>query len=94
VTSAPFDVEAWIKRLLLLDEPSLGLAPQLVAQAFEKIQDVRRSGVTVFIVEQNVRATLEFADYAYVIENDAAQMQGAAAELKEDPRVKEPYLGP
>ena len=80
-------------RLLLLDEPSLGLAPQLVAQVFEKIQDVRRNGVTVFIVEQDVRATLEFADYAYVIENGALQMQGAAAELKEDPRVKESYLG-
>ncbi len=80
-------------RLLLLDEPSLGLAPQLVAQVFEKIQEVRRNGVTVFIVEQDVRATLEFADYAYVIENGELQMQGAAPELKEDPKVKEAYLG-
>jgi len=80
-------------RLLLLDEPSLGLAPQLVAQVFEKIQEVRSNGVTVFIVEQDVRATLEFADYAYVIENGELQMQGAAADLKEDPKVKESYLG-
>ena len=79
--------------LLLLDEPSLGLAPQLVAQVFEKIQEVRSNGVTVFIVEQDVRATLEFADYAYVIENGELQMQGAAADLKEDPKVKESYLG-
>lgn len=80
-------------RLLLLDEPSLGLAPQLVAQVFEKIQEVRRNGVTVFIVEQDVRATLEFADYAYVIENGELQMQGAAADLRENPKVKESYLG-
>ena len=80
-------------RLLLLDEPSLGLAPQLVAQVFEKIQEVRRNGVTVFIVEQDVRATLEFADYAYVIENGQLQMQGPAAEIREDPKVKEAYLG-
>ena len=80
-------------RLLLLDEPSLGLAPQLVAQVFEKIQEVRRNGVTVFIVEQDVRATLEFADYAYVIENGELQMQGEAAQIREDPKVKESYLG-
>lgn len=80
-------------RLLLLDEPSLGLAPQLVAQVFEKIREVRRNGVTVFIVEQDVRATLEFADYAYVIENGELQMQGAASDILEDPKVKESYLG-
>ncbi len=80
-------------RLLLLDEPSLGLAPQLVAQVFEKIKEVRRNGVTVFIVEQDVRATLEFADYAYVIENGELQMQGEAGEVLEDPKVKESYLG-
>ncbi len=80
-------------RLLLLDEPSLGLAPQLVAQVFEKIQEVRRQGVTVFIVEQDVRATLEFADYAYVIENGELQMQGKASDISEDPKVKESYLG-
>ena len=63
-------------RLLLLDEPSLGLAPQIVAQVFDKIQEVRRNGVTVFIVEQDVHATLEFADYAYVIENGELQNRG------------------
>ena len=78
-------------RLLLLDEPSLGLAPQLVAQVFEKIQEVRRNGVTVFIVEQDVRATLEFADYAYVIEN--GELQGEASAILGDPKVKESYLG-
>ena len=80
-------------RLLLLDEPSLGLAPQLVAAVFEKIQEVRGNGVTVFIVEQDVRATLEFADYAYVIENGELQMEGVASEVLENPKVKESYLG-
>lgn len=80
-------------RLLLLDEPSLGLAPQVVAQVFEKIREVRRNGVTVFIVEQDVRATLEFADYAYVIENGQLQIEGPAHDIREDPRVKESYLG-
>lgn len=60
---------------------------------FEKIQEVRRQGVTVFIVEQDVRATLEFADYAYVIENGELQMQGKASDISEDPKVKESYLG-
>ena len=80
-------------RLLLLDEPSLGLAPQVVAQLFEKIREVRRNGVTVFIVEQDVHATLEFADYAYVIENGEMQIEGPAGDIREDPRVRESYLG-
>ena len=80
-------------RLLLLDEPSLGLAPQVVAQVFDKIQEVRRQGVTVFVVEQDVHATLEFADYAYVIENGVLQMEGTADDIREDPRVREAYLG-
>ncbi len=80
-------------RLLLLDEPSLGLAPQVVAQVFEKIQEVRAKGVTVFIVEQDVRSTLSFADYAYVIENGSLQMEGSAESVRENPKVKESYLG-
>ena len=80
-------------RLLLLDEPSLGLAPQVVAQVFDKIQEVRRNGVTVFIVEQDVHATLEFADYAYVVENGELQFEGPAGDIRENPRVRESYLG-
>ena len=80
-------------RLLLLDEPSLGLAPQVVAQLFDKIREVRRNGVTVFIVEQDVHATLEFADYAYVVENGELQIEGPAGDIREDPRVRESYLG-
>ena len=80
-------------RLLLLDEPSLGLAPQVVAQVFDKIQEVRSQGVTVFIVEQDVHATLEFADYAYVIENGVLQMEGTADDIRKNPKVREAYLG-
>ena len=80
-------------RLLLLDEPSLGLAPQIVSQVFDKIQEVRRQGVTVFIVEQDVHATLEFADYAYVLENGVLQMEGTADDIRQNPKVREAYLG-
>jgi branched-chain amino acid transport system ATP-binding protein len=80
-------------RLLLLDEPSLGLAPQVVVQVFEKVQQVRDKGVTVFIVEQDVNSTLSFADYAYVLENGQLQMEGPAAHVRKDFRVKEAYLG-
>ena len=73
-------------RLLLLDEPSLGLAPQVVAQVFDKIQEVRRNGVTVFIVEQDVHATLEFADYAYVVEKRRIAVRGTRRRHPREPQ--------
>jgi branched-chain amino acid transport system ATP-binding protein len=79
--------------LLLLDEPSLGLAPQLVAQLFEVVIRIRQSGVTVAIVEQNVRNTLEISDRAYVLENGRIVLEGTGRELLADPQVKESYLG-
>ncbi len=80
-------------RLLLLDEPSLGLAPAVAQSLFEMIVRIRGTGVTVFIVEQDIRSTLEIADSAYVLENGRIVMLGAAADLLEDPQVRQAYLG-
>ena len=80
-------------RLLLLDEPSLGLAPAVAQSLFETIVAIRDAGVTVFIVEQDIRSTLEIADSAYVLENGRIAMSGTAAALLQDPQVKQAYLG-
>lgn len=80
-------------RLLMLDEPSLGLAPRIVQDIFEIIAELRKSGVSILLVEQNARAALKAADYAYVMELGEVTMQGPAAELAADPRVIESYLG-
>jgi branched-chain amino acid transport system ATP-binding protein len=80
-------------RLLLLDEPSLGLAPRLVDQILETIRQFKRDGLTMLLVEQNVHAALAIADRAYVIENGMIAMSGTAAEIRGDQRVREAYLG-
>lgn len=80
-------------RLLLLDEPSLGLAPQLVEQIFTTIAAIRAAGTTVLLVEQNASLALEVADRAYVLESGVVQLDGPAASLAADPRVREAYLG-
>jgi branched-chain amino acid transport system ATP-binding protein len=80
-------------KLLLLDEPSLGLAPGIVSQLFETLETVRELGLTIFIVEQNVHRTLELADYAYVMENGHIVLHGEAATCAADPRIKQAYLG-
>jgi len=80
-------------RLLLLDEPSLGLSPRLVRQIFAVIASIRADGVTIVLVEQNARMALEVADYAYVLENGRFVISGTPAELKEDEDVREFYLG-
>ena len=79
--------------LLLLDEPSMGLAPVLVDVIFETIERIREQGVTVLVVEQNAQAALEIADYAYVLESGRLNMQGEAAKLLDDPSVAAAYLG-
>ena len=79
--------------LLLLDEPSMGLAPVLVDVIFETIERIRDQGVTVLVVEQNALAALEIADYAYVLESGKLAMQGEAAKLLDDPSVTAAYLG-
>jgi branched-chain amino acid transport system ATP-binding protein len=80
-------------RLLLLDEPSMGLAPVLVDVIFETIEKIRSQGVTVLLVEQNALAALEIADYAYVLESGRLNMEGEADKLLDDPSVTAAYLG-
>ncbi|MGZ8430250.1 MAG: ABC transporter ATP-binding protein [Candidatus Deferrimicrobiaceae bacterium] len=81
-------------KLLLLDEPSLGLAPLLVRAIFDAIRKINReNGTSIFLVEQNAALALEIADYAYVMENGKIVMDGPAAQVRENPDVKEFYLG-
>jgi len=80
-------------RLLLLDEPSMGLAPLVVQEIFRRLQDLNRRGLTIFLVEQNVRQALKIADHAYVMENGKIVLSGASAELLDNPKVIEAYLG-
>jgi len=80
-------------KLLVFDEPSLGLSPLLVQQMFDIIRDVTSHGVTVLLVEQNVFRTLRLADRGYVLENGAIVRTGTGAELLSDPHVKKAYLG-
>ena len=80
-------------RLLMLDEPSLGLSPILVADIFRVIKEVHAAGVTVLLVEQNVFRTLEVADRAYVLGNGRVVLQGSGAELLANDHVRKAYLG-
>jgi len=79
--------------LLMLDEPSVGLAPRMVATVFELVVRIRATGVGVLLVEQNVRQALALADRGYVLENGRIVLQGSGGELIEHPRVKRAYLG-
>ena len=79
--------------LLLLDEPSLGLAPKLVRSIFEIIRVIRSRGTTLLLVEQNARMALEAADRAYVLETGSVALAGAAKDLADDERVQRVYLG-
>ena len=80
-------------RLLMLDEPSMGLAPLLVELIFNTIKQIREQGMTILLVEQNALAALEIADYAYVLESGSLTLQGPATELLEDDSVTRAYLG-
>ncbi|HEU4596539.1 MAG TPA: ABC transporter ATP-binding protein [Pyrinomonadaceae bacterium] len=80
-------------RLLLLDEPSLGLAPLVVHTIFEAIEEIRGKGTTILLVEQNAHAALGHSDRAYVLETGRIVMEGPSKELAADPRIKEAYLG-
>ena len=80
-------------RLLMLDEPSLGLAPLIVRDIFRTVAELQRTGVSILLVEQNARAALELADYGYVLENGSVVLEGPAGELRQDERVIAAYLG-
>ncbi|MGD2150329.1 MAG: ABC transporter ATP-binding protein [Desulfobacterales bacterium] len=79
--------------LLLLDEPSMGIAPLIVREIFRVIQQLNQSGTTVLLVEQNARAALKVAHHSYVLERGEIVLEGLAAELLDNPKVKEHYLG-
>jgi len=80
-------------RLLLLDEPSMGLAPLLVKEVFRAVRDLKEHGVTVFLVEQNAVGALGIADRAYVLETGEIVLEGDTADLLHNPEVKRAYLG-
>jgi branched-chain amino acid transport system ATP-binding protein len=80
-------------RLLLLDEPSMGLAPVLVEQIFDTICDINRQGMTILLVEQNAAMALSIAHRGYVLETGSIALSGTAAELSDNPEVRRAYLG-
>ena len=80
-------------KILLLDEPSLGLAPKMIEFIFELILKINQKSMTILLVEQNAFKALELADYAYVIESGVIQMEGAGRELLKNPQIKQAYLG-
>jgi branched-chain amino acid transport system ATP-binding protein len=80
-------------RILLLDEPSMGLAPLLVRQIFDIVRDIHRGGTTILLVEQNARMALQVAQQAYVLERGEVALQGPAEQLAQDPRLQAAYLG-
>ncbi|MBW2063586.1 MAG: ABC transporter ATP-binding protein [Deltaproteobacteria bacterium] len=82
-----------VPRLLMLDEPSLGLAPIVVKLVFEIVKKINEEGVTILLVEQNVRQTLQHAQTAYVLETGRITLQGMGSELLDDPYIKKAYLG-
>ncbi|MDP1527053.1 MAG: ABC transporter ATP-binding protein [Rhodocyclaceae bacterium] len=80
-------------KLLMLDEPSLGLAPLIVREIFRVIADLRKLGVAILLVEQNARAALQVSDYGYVLETGEIALEGPSDQLEDDPKVVEAYLG-
>ena len=80
-------------KLMLLDEPSMGLAPLVVADIFKVIKEINSNGTTVLLVEQNVRQAIKIADYAYVMETGKIVLEGTGDEVGKNPRVMEAYLG-
>src|SRR5690606_12887168 len=80
-------------KLVMFDEPSLGLAPNIVEQTFATIQSIKESGTTVLMVEQNAYAALEMCDHAYLLEAGSMALEGPGEKLINDPHVREAYLG-
>ena len=80
-------------KLCMFDEPSSGLAPRLVLEVFDVMKSLREQGLTILLIEQNVRHTLEIADRAYVLENGRIALEGASKELLQSDHVRKAYLG-
>jgi branched-chain amino acid transport system ATP-binding protein len=81
------------RKIMLLDEPSMGLAPLLMKSVFDSLKEINREGTTILIVEQNARMALQFAGRGYLLENGRVVLEGRSGELLADPRVKKAYLG-
>lgn len=81
------------RKIMLLDEPSMGLAPLLMVNVFDSLTEINREGTTILVVEQNARMALQFAGRGYVLENGRVVLEGRSGELLADPRVKKAYLG-
>lgn len=81
------------RKIMLLDEPSMGLAPLLMMNVFDSLTEINREGTTILVVEQNARMALQFAGRGYVLENGRVVLEGRSGELLADPRVKKAYLG-
>ncbi|MCK4452059.1 MAG: ABC transporter ATP-binding protein, partial [Anaerolineae bacterium] len=81
------------RKMMLLDEPSMGLAPVLMMSLFDALKDINREGTTILLVEQNARMALRFASRGYVLETGNVVLEGSSEELAENPQVKRAYLG-
>jgi branched-chain amino acid transport system ATP-binding protein len=81
------------RKMMLLDEPSMGLAPLLMLSMFDALREINKAGATILLVEQNARLALKFAQRGYVMENGQIVLQGESAALMENPDVKKAYLG-
>jgi len=80
-------------KLLMLDEPSLGLAPVLVDSLFETLENIKKQGISILLVEQNVFHATELANRCYLLENGRVTLEGSKEEFQENPKIKESYLG-
>lgn len=80
-------------KLLMLDEPSMGLAPLVIKELFAKIEEINKMGISILLVEQNARLSMEISDYAYILEQGAVKFEGPAEELRGDDRIVQAYLG-
>jgi branched-chain amino acid transport system ATP-binding protein len=81
------------RKIMLLDEPSMGLAPLLMLNMFEALKELNQEGTTILLVEQNARMALQFAKRGYVLENGSLVLEGSSEELLDNPEVKKAYLG-
>ena len=81
------------RKLMLLDEPSMGLSPLLMLRVFEALKEINKEGTTILLVEQNAHMALNFADHAYLLENGRLVKGGSSKEMMDDPEVRKAYLG-